>query len=169
MGAFNILKRFRSAPAPAEASTATDKAATATAAGRASSKSKKPSRTVHSDSDAVASGAANPTVSVPVSAVAPRVDLSILRSPSPPLVDVPLEGYRDNSPWVDLAADVEPPRRGSFGFRYLASTSSPTSREVSQKLKSYLDDKRITPAQANVLVRECLKALQGQGEYLLCG
>lgn len=138
------------------------------------SKSKKAIKTAGVNGSSVAAPPASPRpdagaaqyAAIAVPAVAPRVDLSILRSPSPPLVDVPLDGYRANSPWVDLAADIEPPRRGSFGFSSLGTSSSPTSRAVNEKLLSYLDDKRITPQQATVLVQECAKVLQGQGELL---
>lgn len=105
---------------------------------------------------------------IDVPAVPPRVDLGILRTPSPPLVQVHVEGYRSDSPWVDLAAQTEP-RRGSFGFgSYRTSSSSPTTRAVDDKLLEYLHGKLITPEQATLLVQECTKALQGQGRSSRC-
>jgi hypothetical protein len=117
----------------------------------------------------------SPDVGVFVPSTAPRLDLSITRTPSPPLVDVPLEGYRTNSPWVDLAAEAQKPARpGSFGFGSgprggssspSAFGSSPPRTVVNDKLQTYLDEKRVTVEQATVLVRECSKVLQRQGEW----
>lgn len=177
MGAFNILKRFRSSePAKATAPSAETLTADKTATGInvAARTSQKKSKRLHKTAGAAGvAGALAGTSSAqdgvaPASnklpEVAPRVDLSILREPSPPLVDVSFDGHRASSPWVDLAAYVEPPRRGSFGFG-LGASSSPTARAVSDKLQDYLTEKRITPKQASLLVRECTKVLQGQGEF----
>lgn len=170
MGAFNILKRFRSsdpakATAPSAETSTADKTASGinTAARTSQKKSKRLNKTAGAAGVAGAlAGASSPQDGVAPASdklpeVAPRVDLSILREPSPPLVDVSFDGYRASSPWVDLAAYVG-----------LGASSSPASRAVNEKLQDYLNEKRITPKQATVLVRECTKVLRGQGKFANC-
>lgn len=177
MGAFSLFRRLRasepakttsepSAVASTGKSTASNsKSSDSVELRKVTTKPKKPaSKAAASTSNPAPSASSDATVAIP--AVAPRVDLSILRSPSPPLVEVSVDGYRANSPWVDLAAEVEAPRRGSFGFGFIRSpSSSPTTRAVNEKLVEYLDGKLITPEQATVLVQACAKVLQGQGVF----
>lgn len=195
MVSFKLLRRFHGAHAATEASIDNNnKTKNSNSDTKDATVSRKSSKKDRKQSAAAAVAGSGGHAAVPSSAgtittgsklvpqIAPRLDLSISRTPSPPLVDVSVDGDRNNSPWVDLAAEAERSSPGSFGFGSLAypshtsiggvvgsltagaSSSLSTQRAVGEKLQNYLDDKRINVEEATILVRECSQILRQQGE-----